>query len=651
MHVMTKQKRHGRYFGRCIQDIMRFMPLLFWGKLFTSIAEGVLKVWQPLLIAEIFQLAPELNDANINIFKRKIIFLCICIGFPSVCTILLRAVGLYGECRKETFYGRKMYEFARKMRLEALEDKDVLDSFRKADAAYSQHLAASRMLSYLLMDVEAVLICISTFFVVGSFSLWLLPGAVLGILPHLLIDYIAERRRNKTYRGQSARRRRLAYLWRLFCTKEPVKEMRTMGFQEYLKEKWVGTNVDVVQEMEKLELKAVRLSALGVLIRNCCYVANVAIALVLMLRGELATGQFAACLMAFGLLQDQLFMLSSFMIAFLQSYHHVEEYYDFFQAETEDEDGEPYHSMKENPVQGEGFARQTAHAMGEGFAGQTAHAAAEDAIRQTAHAAANVTETGIKLRNVHFRYPGAEQDTLNGVNLDIRKGEHIVIVGVNGSGKTTLSKVLTGAYRAASGEICYDAQNISKIRKKELYRDISLVPQDFIHYNFSLRENICISDFEHMDEEERIRRVTNVVGMQELIQGIGGLDVQLGREFGGCELSGGEWQKVAIARGLFKDSELIVLDEPTSALDPLVEYEVLTGFLNLIQDRTSVVISHRVGICRHADKVVVMKDGEVVECGRHEELKSAGGEYARIWGEQAKWYLYPRSDTFANLNV
>lgn len=378
--------------------------------------------------------------------------------------------------------------------------------------------------------------------------------------------------------------------------------MRTMGFQEFLKKKWVRTNVDVVQEMEELELKAVRLSALGVLVRNCCYVANVAIALVLMLQGELAAGQFAACLMAFGLLQDQLFMLSSFVTAFLQSYHHVEEYYDFFQAETEDEGGEPCHSMEEN------------------------------------HARPAKGETGIKLRNVHFRYPGAEQDTLNGVDLDIRKGEHIVIVGVNGSGKTTLSKVLTGAYRAASGEIRYDGQNISKIRKKELYRDISLVSQDFVHYNFSFRENICISDFEHMRDEGRIRKVTDVVGMQELIQSIGGLDVQLGREYGGCELSGGEWQKVAIARGLFRDSELIVLDEPTSALDPLVEYEVLTGFLNLIQGRTSVVISHRVGICRHADKVVVMKEGKVVECGSHEELKSAGGEYARIWGEQAKWY-------------
>ena len=192
--------------------------------------------------------------------------------------------------------------------------------------------------------------------------------------------------------------------------------------------------------------------------------------------------------------------------------------------------------------------------------------------------------------------------------------------------------------RPARGGVYHDGRDIARIRKNELYRDVSLVPQNFVHYNFSLRENICISDFTCREDEERIRGVVQAVGIQELVQGLGGLDAQLGREFGGSELSGGEWQKVAIARGLFRDSGLILLDEPTSALDPLVEYEILTGFLKLIRGKTSVIISHRVGICRHADKVVVMKAGRAVECGSHEELVRAGGEYARIWGEQAKWY-------------
>lgn len=192
--------------------------------------------------------------------------------------------------------------------------------------------------------------------------------------------------------------------------------------------------------------------------------------------------------------------------------------------------------------------------------------------------------------------------------------------------------------RPARGGVYHDGRDIARIRKSGLYQDVSLVPQDFVHYHFSLRENICISDFTRREDEERIRGVVRAVGIQELVQGLGGLDAQLGREFGGSELSGGEWQKVAIARGLFRDSGLILLDEPTSALDPLVEYEILTGFLKLIRGKTSVIISHRVGICRHADKVVVMKAGKVVECGGHEELVRAGGEYGRIWGEQAKWY-------------
>ena len=165
--------------------------------------------------------------------------------------------------------------------------------------------------------------------------------------------------------------------------------------------------------------------------------------------------------------------------------------------------------------------------------------------------------------------------------------------------------------RPARGGVYHDGRDIARIRKNELYRDVSLVPQNFVHYNFSLRENICISDFTCREDEERIRGVVQAVGIQELVQGLGGLDAQLGREFGGSELSGGEWQKVAIARGLFRDSGLILLDEPTSALDPLVEYEILTGFLKLIRGKTSVIISHRVGICRHADKVVVMKAGKV----------------------------------------
>lgn len=582
-----------RYIGYCFRDIFRFTPFMFWGKLAVSVVEGAQMVWQPILIADICELASELDTvANREAFNREILALCLCIGLPALCSIVMRWTVIYNDCKKESCYGWSMFQHAQKIRLESLEDSRVLDTFQKADAAYSGQMAGSRLLSCIFIMVEAVLVCISTIFVVGRFSVWLIPGAVLGFIPHLLTKLMTEKRRATVYRAQSAARRRMQYLWTQFCRKESVKEMRTMGFGEYLKKLWVDTNVEVMREMQEAELKALRQDSLDAVIRNTCYAANIAIALFLMLQGALAVGQFAACLSAFATLQNELLKLGDKIWEAANYYHFVEEYYDFFQVETEVDGTEEYQPFQEE----------------------------------------------ISLRDVHFRYCGAERDALNGVDLNIKKGEHVVIVGVNGSGKTTLSKVLTGAYRASAGTVCYDRQNVDDLRKDSLYRDISLVPQDFVHYNFTLRENICISDLKYRKDEKRLADIIDTVEMQELVQGIGGPDSQLGREFGGRELSGGEWQKVAIARGLFRDSRLIILDEPTSALDPLMEYDILTKFLGLIQGKTSVIISHRVGICRHADKIVVMKEGRVVECGTHERLREAGGEYARIWTEQAKWY-------------
>lgn len=582
-----------RYFGYAVKDILKFTPVVFWGKLTANFLEGCMRVWQPLLIAQIFELVPNLNaGSETEQFKRSIASLCLCITLPVICYLIIRIVRLYDDCKKEKFYGWKMFEHAQNINLEALEESDVLNTFQKANAAYAEYQAGNRMFSYVMMIAESCFVCGGTILVAGRFSPWLIPCALLGFFPHLAGKMLAEKLRSRVYRGQASKRRTLQYLWRLFCSRESVKEIRTMGFGSYLKELWVEANLQVVQEMRNVELKVIRISVLDKIIKNACYTANVAAAIFLMIQGKLAVGQFAACLSAFTILQNELMSLGGLIGSVAEQYRFVEDYYDFFQVETE-KDG-----------QGE----------------------------------VSPLEKEIVLEDVHFRYRGADKDSLQGVNLKIKKGEHVVIVGVNGSGKTTLSKVLTGVYTPKSGSVLYDGQDTAKMKKSGLYRQISIVPQNFVHYNFTLRENICISSLKHRNDDSRLDDVIKAVEIQEMVQSIGGADSPLGREFGGRELSGGEWQKVAIARGLFKDSELIVLDEPTSCLDPLIEYEILNRFLELTQDKTSVIISHRVGICRTADKIVVMKDGRVVECGTHEELTGAGGEYTRIWTEQAKWY-------------
>ncbi len=179
---------------------------------------------------------------------------------------------------------------------------------------------------------------------------------------------------------------------------------------------------------------------------------------------------------------------------------------------------------------------------------------------------------------------------MKNISLTIHKGEKIVILGVNGSGKTTLSKIILDIYPPSQGEVRYDNILSSDIDKNSLYTYISVIPQNFVSYSLTLRENIAISDLRHLRDDSLIKHSLASTGLQSLLSEVGGLDEQLGREFGGKELSGGQWQNIAIARGLFKTSELIILDEPTSALDPMLETEILQQFIEIAKNKTAVMV-------------------------------------------------------------
>lgn len=501
-------------------------------------------------------------------------------------------VSMIRKVREEAYFGGKMFAFARKIRLEALEDPDSLDRFKRADKVVEDD-AVFQLMDRLLACATGLLTCVGTMIVVGSYSGILVLAAMVGVIPSFVFQMQAEKRETDVRRRRTDTLRRHQYYWELFTKRDAVKEMRSMGFDTYLKDKWQQSNRELSAEIRGIQYIAVKKGILAVCIENLFYAFNIAVSLALMLRGRIGIGQFAACLGAFASFQGAVQSLYFDITKIVSAYHRIEEYYDYFEIETEKDGEEEYVPFRKE----------------------------------------------ISVRDVTFRYSGGEKDALQGVCLEIRKGEHVVIVGENGSGKTTLAKLLTGAYQPGKGQILYDDQRGSDLKRESLYRHISIVPQNFVHYNFTLLENVGIGDVSRMGEEKQIERLVSRVAGEELLAKTGGIKGQLGREFGGAELSGGEWQKVAIARGLWKDSDFIILDEPTSALDPLVEYDILSNFVEMIRDKTSVIISHRVGICRDADKIIVMKEGRAVECGSHEELLKKGGEYNRIWKEQAKWYV------------
>lgn len=247
---------------------------------------------------------------------------------------------------------------------------------------------------------------------------------------------------------------------------------------------------------------------------------------------------------------------------------------------------------------------------------------------------------GIEFRNVGFQYPDRTEWALRGINLHVKPGEKIALVGANGAGKTTLIKLLTRLYDPTEGQILLDGVDLRAYNLEELRASIGVIFQDFVRYQASARDNIGFGQIEELANESRIRLAAERGGADEVIEPLPqGYDTILGRWFaGGAELSGGQWQKIALGRAFMRKSEVLVLDEPTAALDAQREYEIFQRFRELTSGRIAFLISHRFSTVRMADRIAVIEEGKITECGTHSELILIDGTYAHLFNLQAEGY-------------
>jgi ATP-binding cassette subfamily B protein len=241
----------------------------------------------------------------------------------------------------------------------------------------------------------------------------------------------------------------------------------------------------------------------------------------------------------------------------------------------------------------------------------------------------------IELRDVHFRYPGTQRYVLNGLSLTLEAGKCYALVGANGCGKTTVTRLLTRLYPIESGSIWINGRDLREVPAEELRGLISVVYQDFARYSVSLSDNVFLG-LEHPDDGQ----VFNRAGLGQLVARLPqGLDTPLGKiTEDGVDISGGEWQRIAIARSLARPAALRILDEPAAALDPVAESELYASFENLTEGATTLLITHRLGATKTADVILVLDGGHIVEAGSHTELIRSGGLYARMYASQRYWY-------------
>jgi len=245
----------------------------------------------------------------------------------------------------------------------------------------------------------------------------------------------------------------------------------------------------------------------------------------------------------------------------------------------------------------------------------------------------------IVLEDVSFEYPDVARRSLDHVSLKIPRGQVVALVGPNGAGKTTLIKLLTGLHRPSEGVIRIDGEDVSRMNLSALRSRIGVVFQDFAHYHLTAAENVGIGWAPSIDDREAIERAAVEGDADAILRSLPrGYDTQLGRWFGGEQLSIGQWQRVALARAFMRRSGLLVLDEPTASLDAESEARIFERFRELARGRTALLVTHRFSTVRMADRIVVLDDGKVVEDGTHAELVAHGGLYARMFEKQAEGY-------------
>lgn len=432
----------------------------------------------------------------------------------------------------------------------------------------------------------------STLFILARFSPLLALVSLLSVVPYFVVRLIRGKEFYELKKYQAAGERRRNYLYDLFGDKRVVKELRIFGIESYIEEKLYQTRDAMNQELWDFKKRDICSFLLCEILCKCGYVLSIIIAILLLLNHRLDFGMLAASLVAFTSFQlaAKYFLISLGRIPECAAF--VRDYYDFIDI---DEDVHGTEKFEPN------FDK-------------------------------------INVKNVCFAYPNTDHLTISDISLDIKKNESIAIVGNNGSGKTTLVKLLTDLYKVQEGEILYGTQNIKDLETKEFYQNVSIVSQDFVKYEMTLQENIGISDWKQMGNTDKIQELLKQMDLPELSE-VDTLNTLLGSEFDGRDLSIGQWQKLAIARGMFKESSIIVLDEPTAALDPIMETTILKMFLQIAKEKTAIIVSHRIGICREVDKIIVMKKGKVVEIGNHDELLAKKGEYYQLYKMQQKWYV------------
>ena len=595
-------------FGYILKIVWRTGPWILFLMMFISIFQGVTPVIGSIISKEIInelQLLIKDGFADTDFFSSSVFFLIV---FLFIYRFLHQLVGTVSTALNR-IAGEKVVSQVKLQIMQKTKDIDLAsfdmpEFYEKLENANRE--AGNRPISILSQTftiISKIIELISYIAVLATAPglWWAVPVIIAVSVPSAVINFIYRRKNFNYMRRKSKDRRQMTYYSGVSVNKDVVKEVKMFDLGDVFIDQYKSVFDRYYKGLKRLIVtENVWHTAVTVVSSLTNLLFYVLIAR-LVFRGEILIGDYTLFTGAVGSIATAVASLVSTSAVIYEGTLFIDNLMSFMNHES----------------------------------------SIEPRIAEPIKPARNTSHT-IELVGVSFRYPGTDRDVLKNINLTFRPGETVVLVGLNGAGKTTLIKLLTRLYDPTEGYILLDGRDLRDYDVKELYRLYGIIFQDFGKYAVSVSDNIRFGDIYKTPDAEKIKDAARQSNADEYIRELPeGYDTPLMRVFepDGIELSGGQWQKLAIARAFYSESDILILDEPTAALDPMAEQEIFNQFDRLRADKTTIFVSHRLSSATVASLIVVLENGEVIEKGTHRELMKKGGRYCELFTTQAKRYI------------
>ena len=589
-----------------LRNLPRFFRLIWNTSKPMAITNMSLRLIKSAIPVSILWVGKELIDEVIRLINERggeqdylWLLVGIELGLAILSELINRGINLLDSLLGDLFANRTSVELMRhaaKLDLYQFEDPEFYD---KLERARRQTNGRTVLMSQVLSQVQDF---ITILFLAGgliAFNPWLILILVLAVIPSFLGETHFNQRTYSLTRNWTPERRELDYLRYIGASDQTAKEVKIFNLADFLANRYKQVSDNYYQANRKLAVKRAAWGSLLSAIGTLSYYGAYVFIIIQTVGGLLTVGTLTFLAGSFNRMRNMLQSIMNRFSRIAEGALYLQDLFDFFAIEPR---------IKSTPTSLP-FPQQ---------------------IRQ-----------GFTFENVSFKYLNSERWAIRNLSFHLNPGEKLALVGENGAGKTTLVKLLARLYEPTEGRILLDGIDLKAYNLKELRDNIGIIFQDYMRFQMKAGENIAVGNIDRSEEMALIEHAAQKSLADTVVKDLpAGYQQILGKRFSnGVELSGGQWQKIALARAYMRDAQLLILDEPTAALDARAEHEVFQRFSELIEDKSAVLISHRFSTVRMADRILFLEHGQLLEYGTHEELLAMEGKYAELFHLQAQGYV------------